>query len=127
MRRFTNILTALAALLWLPVSAHCQLEAVSGLEFLRCVEEVPASHHAPEDCNACCAIEKSQYRAEQIRLSAPIPELLPVFLEPILPSDAKFPAEVSVGILTAAPPELPGSWCNFSRTALPPRAPSFVS
>jgi hypothetical protein len=37
------------------------------------------------------------------------------------------PVEVSVGVLTAAPPQLLKTWHFVSRTALPARAPSLAS
>lgn len=126
-RYFRNILFALAAFLWLPVSAHCALETVPGFQFLRCAPEATESHNPSKDCSNCCAVEKSQYRAESFRLTAPAPELLPLIVVSVLPAVHVLPAQISLGVLTAAPPELPAS-CHFLlRTALPPRAPSFVS
>jgi len=125
-RYFRNIIFALAAFLWLPVSAHCQLESVPGLEFLRCASDRP---NAQGHCNdsGCCSVEKSQYKAEQVRLTLPSPDLLPALAAPIVPLINTLPPEVSVGVLTAAPPELPTTWHFLSRTALPARAPSIAS
>ena len=127
MRRFRNILFVLTALLWLPASVHCQLESLPGLEFLHCDAETPASHDPTEDCRDCCAVEKSQYRAEHDRLTIPAPVLLPVPFAPVLPATAILPAEVSPGIRTLAPPELPQRWHFLTRTAPPVRAPSLAS
>ena len=124
-RRFRSIFFALAAFVWLPVSAHCQLEVVTGLEFLRCEPESASSHNPSKDCSNCCSVEKSQYRGEQLRLLIPVPELL--CSAPVMPVVHSFPVEVSLGILTAAPPELSPSWLFLSRTALPIRAPSIAS
>jgi len=126
-RRFKNIVFTLAALIWLPVSAHCQLESVPGLEFLRCSVETADTHTPAKDCTGCCAVEKSQYRTEHVRLTVPTPDLLPLSFTPTLPALASLPAESSVGILTAAPPELPPSRHFLFRTALSPRAPSLAS
>jgi hypothetical protein len=126
-RRFSHSLFALVALLWLPVSAHCLFEAVPGLEFLRCADETPASHQSARDCNDCCAVEKSHYRAEHVRLTVPTPVLLPVcFVPPASVADT-LPAEVSRSLLTTAPPGLPPRWQFLCRTALPVRAPSLAS
>ena len=127
MRRFQNIVFALAAFLWLPVSAHCQLESVPGLEFLRCSIKASDSQQPAKDCSDCCAVEKSQYRAEHHRLTIPTPDLLLLSLAPVLPPATALPAEVSGGFLTAAPPELPTTWQFSARTALPARAPSIAS
>lgn len=126
-RHFRNIFFALAAFMWLPVSAHCQLEFVPGFEFLRCNVTPVESHSPSKDCGSCCSVEKSQYRADQVRLNVPAPELLPSLPVTVLPEVNSLPVEVSLGILTAAPPELPQSWHFLSRTALPVRAPSIAS
>jgi len=126
-RWFRNIWFALAALLWLPAFAHCQLESLTGLEFLQCAEAAPASPAPAQDCNDCCAVEKSHFRAEHHRLSVPLPDLLPVFFTVSLTPDAARRPQGDLTDLTAAPPGLPQSWQFVSRTALPVRAPSFVS
>ena len=127
-RSLRNIWFALAALAWLSMSMHCQLETIPGLEFLACQTTAPASNpnsHCGD--NGCCAAEKSQYKTEQLRLTLPTPDLLPMTLAPLLNPANSLPDEVSVGILTAAPPELPTTWQFCSRTALPVRAPSIAS
>ena len=125
-RYFRNIFFALAAFIWLPVSAHCQLETVPGLEFLRCASDAQNSNGHCTD-TGCCSAEKSQYKAEQLRLTLPSPDLLPISLVPLLTPANSLPDEVSLGILTAAPPQLLKSWQFTSRTALPVRAPSIAS
>lgn len=129
MRRFRNIVFALAAFLWLPASAHCELEALSGFEFLHCAVETQSSDGANKGCNdcGCCAVEKSQYRSNHIFQNTPAPGLLPVLLAPWLESFQPLSAEVCLGILTAAPPGLLPSRHFLSRTALPVRAPSLAS
>ena len=127
MRRFRNIVFVLAAFLWLPVSAHCLLESIPGLEFLDCTIAAADTQQPTQDCSDCCAVEKSQYRAEQVQLSIPTPELLPLFCAPVSAAAAALPVEVSAGILTAAPPQLLQTWQFASRTALPVRAPSIAS
>lgn len=128
-RYFRNIVFALAAFLWLPLSAHCQLESIPGLEFLACPSPNASSGNPNSHCDDsdCCSAERSQYKAEQLRLTLPAPDLLPVLSTPLLTLANTLPAEVSMGILTAAPPEFPQSWQFIFRTASPPRAPSFAS
>ena len=111
------------------MSAHCQLESVPGLEFLRCATDVQSAPGSSTDCgdSGCCAAEKSQYKSEQLRLTIPSPDLLPIAFAPILDAANNLRAEVSVGILTAAPPELLQTRHFLSRTALPVRAPSITS
>ena len=127
MRRFRAILFALVAFLWLPISVHCQLETVPGLEFLRCTSQSSDSHSPANDCNNCCAVEKSQYRTEDVRLASPTAQLQPLRFEPVAGVVAAPPAEVSSRALTAAPPESFHIRHFLSRTALPARAPSIAS
>jgi hypothetical protein len=130
-RRFRNLFFALAAFLWLPVSAHCQLEALTGLEFLACETDSRCHGDAKStsDNADCCSVEKSQYQqAAQIRVDLPSPHLLSMmFTALILPAANALPTEVCGGILTAAPPELLSSHHFLFRAALPVRAPSLAS
>lgn len=113
-------------LAWLPVTAHCQMEALPGFEFLEC-----ASHSAPsgDDCseNGCCAVESSSYQASRHEDT----NVAVVFLHEIpraaIAVDVSLQERIHLGILTAAPPELARSWQFVSRTALPVRAPSVAS
>ena len=129
MRLIKKILYVLAAFAWLLMTSHCKLEVLPGLEFLACVSESDChGNESPDGDNAgCCAVEKSDYKTEQFRVTSPSPNFLLVATTPLLDVANTLPAEVSIGVLTAAPPELPASWRFSFRTALPARAPSFVS
>jgi hypothetical protein len=128
-RSFRNILFALAAFLWLPAAAHCQLESIPGLEFLSCQAGTSYSKNPDSHCGdtGCCSVEESQYKTEQLRVTLPSPDLLPMAFAPLLTPANSLPDEVSQGILTAAPPQLLKTWHFTSRTALPARAPSLAS
>lgn len=125
-RHFRNIIFALAAFMWLPASAHCHLETIPGLEFLRCADD---GQNAKGTCDGsgCCAVEKSQYQSEQNYFTFSTPDFLPALHPSLIQVENSLPAEVSVGILTAAPPQLVKTWHFVSRTALPARAPSLAS
>ena len=125
-------MVSMLALTWVLLTSHCKIEAMPGFEFLRCATDI----HAPaesESCGdpcedaGCCSIESAQYHAPRQY------EIAPVIVFDSIPSDnfgvveQSLPKEVSLGILTAAPPEIPSSWQFLSRTALPPRAPSLAS
>ena len=120
----------LAAFAWLPMTMHCRLEAIPGLEFLACPTESNChdeQHSEKSDEAGCCSVEKSEYRTEQFRVTLPSPHLL-AFSASLLPDLAdRLTAEVSIGILTADPPGLAATWQFSSRTALPVRAPSLAS
>lgn len=123
-----TVLVVLLAFAWVPLTSHCQLEAMPGFEFLHCSAEVTTSNGS-DPCaeEGCCSVESAQYQSfRQQKISS-------IVFVTILPPDnfgaveKSLPAEVSLGILTAAPPELPRSWQFFLRTALPVRAPSLAS
>jgi hypothetical protein len=124
-RSFRNIWFALAALLWPLAHAHCQLETVTGLAFLQCAEAFPGSQADDKDCSDCCAMEKSQFRADASRPTAPQPEQLPTRSARLLIAKAEELPRTLIAV-TAAPPDLPQRWRFLSRTALPVRAPSLV-
>src|ERR1700712_1591488 len=101
LRHFRNIYFALAALLWLPLSAHCQLETVPGLEFIRCQVEAQSPDDAKNNCNdcSCCSVEKSSFQSEHTRLTIALPDLLPLSFVSLVPAASTLPDEVSLGIL----------------------------
>ncbi len=127
-RRFTNLFFVLAAALWLPASAHCQLKSLPGFEFLACESgndccEVPKSKC---DGSGCCTVEGSQYKTVSSRLTRTPCQLL---ISQAVSVDVvqNLPAQGAVGILTTAPPELLQARHFLFRTALPVRAPSSAS
>lgn len=109
------------------MTMHCQLESVPGFEFLACQTTTPESKPDSHCDTGCCAAEKSQYKSTQLRVTIPSPDLLPLSSVLLLDLANTLPVEVSIGILTAAPPGLTTSWQFSSRTALPVRAPSIAS
>ena len=128
MQRLKNILFVLAAILWLPLSAHCQLEKFPGLAFLACASDSD-SPGKNSDCGdtGCCAVEKSQYKPNQIRITIPTPDLLPLVTAALPDIAGTLTDEISAAAFAALPPELPKCWQFVFRTAAPPRAPSFAS
>jgi len=128
-RVLRNTLLLLLAAAWLPLTAHCRLEALPGLEFLQCADEQACQHEsAPNSGGTCCSFESSEYF-----LPAHQPAVHPVLVLALPPFESPMelvrglPASASLGVLTAAPPDLPSAWQFVFRTALPPRAPSFAS
>lgn len=117
----------LLALLWLPLTSHCQLESLTETELASCC---PSSSTEDNDCGdkGCCTVESARYQSQRNDdlAVAPVVLLLSVIDRPSAVEDA-LPDEVSLGILTAAPPEHARTWHFVSRTALPVRAPSFLS
>ena len=131
MRRFRTFLTLLLAIFWLPVTSHCLLfESGSGFEFLSCCthpEPPAAADHHEGECatDSCSIVESAQYKSSLQRLTVPPLNTSVAFELPSL-HDTQPAFIIRAEQLTDLPPELPG-WQFAARTALPPRAPSFVS
>jgi hypothetical protein len=123
------MLALMLALAWVPLMSHCKLETVPGLQFLRCAFEDQAPAKAPGHCDgtSCCAVESGKYQAPDSQ------QIVPVFALALLPFDVvpdsgqSLPPQVSLGLLTAAPPDLSTPWQFTSRTAPLSRAPSVLS
>jgi hypothetical protein len=130
--RLKTILTLLLALFWLPVTMHCGLESLPGIEFLSCcphddAASQPAPAHQDNDCetDACATVESGLYKQEDSTQSVSVPLLaLAAWMWA-----AELPADSTPDFSPAssAPPELPRRWQFSYRTALPPRAPSLVA
>jgi hypothetical protein len=120
------------ATLWVAAGFHCRLEVLPGFEFLSCCQhselEKSPTHHEKE-CNddGCAAVELGFYKPEKLH-DAPVIPLLVLLtrLSPLPEPDLANAFRHSVSI-SSSPPELPKVWRFSQRTALPPRAPSFVS
>jgi hypothetical protein len=96
------------------------------LQLFKCVSE--SSHdEAPQrsDCDGdwCSQLESGNYR-----ISDSHADFQPLAFFALLPVVfVQFPVDEQPGAVIKAPPEIPCRWQFIYRTALPPRAPSFVS
>ncbi len=126
MRWIKSILVVLFALFWIGTTSHCTLEAVPGLEFLSCAGEEAAAEDSHCEDDGCEEVENGLYFHQQINpVAAHVLAILPFDLFAPL-EDFKSDA-VKPGTILDSFPELPPSWQFVYRTALPARAPSFVS
>jgi hypothetical protein len=128
-RTFRTVIVVLLALAWVPLTSHCKLESVPGLEFLRCACDTQADTKNGDPCrdDGCCALESAQYQSPRQQDITPIVVVATPPTETFGVVKQSLPPEVSLGILTSAPPDLPTSWQFSLRTALPVRAPSLAS
>jgi hypothetical protein len=130
--RLRTFLSLSLALLWLPVTVHCLLESLPGIEFLSCCqhddsESEPATAHQDNDCetDACASVESGFYKIEDnLSVSHAVHFVLSVW-ESVAALPGDFTPDFSPA--SSAPPELPKVWQFSRRTALPPRAPSFIA
>jgi hypothetical protein len=109
----------------MPATAHCLLETIPGLSFLRCCNHSDAAPHQDSDCQSdgCVVVESGAYRIED-NPSFAVPVLAvvpPSFTDLLLPEPQAAPP---LPAIVPSPPELSARWQFFFRTALPPRAPS---
>jgi hypothetical protein len=121
--------TALLLLaLWVPVTAHCKLEVLLHSSLLACSTQGSSAPHQDSDCDGdeCSVVESGLYKIDDQPQLGFAPLAAPLvtweWVGEFLPRLQAGP--VSFG---AAPPELPRTWQFSWRTALPPRAPSFLS
>jgi hypothetical protein len=133
MSKIRAALTILLAILWLPVTSHCRLlEVSSGLESLSCCTHSAAeeaSPHHEDDCatDACSVVEAAKYKSSSQRVTVPPLYLQVLFdLPPLLENALSFCA-VTPHQSDDTLARLPVAWQFSARTALSPRAPSFVS
>jgi hypothetical protein len=111
--------------LWLPITSHCQLERVPGLEFLHCAADTSESSNCEGD--GCQTVESGLYKISDHSTIAPVPVCGP-FLFMLPHRSLEDSSLVGPGRAQSSfPPDLPQRWQFISRTALPIRAPSFAS
>lgn len=126
-------LVVLLALVWVPVTSHCRIEALTDVELLQCDAGPHPDHATPEsgqpcgDEDTCCAVEFAKYQSPREQDFVPTIVTVAVPVKDFVVIPRVVPAESRSGILTAAPPAGPVCWQFLLRTALPPRAPSFAS
>ena len=130
MRTLKTMLTLLLAIVWLPISSHCLLfESAANLAILACCDnEATTSHHENAcDSDGCAIVEEAQYRCSEERVVAPTLDIIVAFeLPSSLETDSKpfqCLTHLNQGNWFISSPH----WQFSFRTALSPRAPSFVS
>jgi hypothetical protein len=126
--RWKAIIALLLATCYLPATGHCLLEQAGWFSEVDGCCEASAPMDSPPfaPCgDGCCAIERGGYASNPrtLLLTAPVAAVAPA---PLAAVTCLAPVEKIVPV-DSSPPELSRSWCFRFRTALPPRAPSFVS
>jgi hypothetical protein len=112
------------ALLWVPITAHCKLELIPGLEFLHCAGDTSTKSDCEGD--SCQTVESGAYKTQDNDDLVSLPVLidLSALVPPAEPFDL---GPGSVSVFTISPPELPRCWQFLLRTAPAVRAPSVAS
>jgi hypothetical protein len=118
-------LTALVFLvIWVPITAHCSLEKIPGLEFLHCPGDTPESSTCEGD--SCKTVESGSYKISDNSDLVPHP-VFRVLAEPLAEPAQSIPLLGPLRLPSFPPPDLPRCWQFFSRAAMPARAPSRFS
>ena len=130
--RLRTILTLLLALLWLPVTVHCRLESIPGIEFLSCclhAEPEQTQAHQDNDCetDGCATVESGLYKQEDSPSEGLINPLLPLPDCISWANDEVSASPITCATPSSAPPELSVLWQFSLRAASQPRAPSSAS
>ena len=127
MQSLYRFMAMVALVLWLPATSQCMLEHAGLLPDVDCCGSkgsVPADKSP--DGSVCCTLGSGIYKtADGQTIKAPTLNLV---------SDLAFDLANSIeadrapfDLESPSPPELPGCWQFFFRTALAPRAPSVLS
>jgi hypothetical protein len=131
--RAVNVLSRVVWLsvlaLWGLAAMHCNLETLPGMEFLRSccfVDSSTASHNGCEG-DGCEAVENAKYLPGQASVSVPQPALfLALGVSAVEAPLPKLRLYHCTNPDPDPPPDLSKAWQFSFRTALPPRAPSFI-
>jgi hypothetical protein len=128
-RLLRTMFVVLLALGWAPLTAHCQLESVTGWGLLACQPggETPGTGSSHCDDTSCCDWESGQVHLPQNQPLTLFPLSVLVLSVVVSASNNSPPAFIGLAHLTTAPPELPKIWQFSIRAALPVRAPSFAA
>jgi hypothetical protein len=109
--------------LWVPLTSHCTWENLADLALFKCPTD---TEQQSSDCadDGCAQLETAKYRntVSQPDLTPPPFQVLFQLAAPLT-----LPGTLTCVANAALPPEISPGWQFTFRTALPPRAPSFVS
>lgn len=112
----------------MPVTAHCQIEQLTGLEVLRCAPAEAGEAPAGSPCNSgsCCSWESGQYHLPQSQPAGAAP-LVAVLTQFLALATEEAPTATVDRVLADELPKPPRPWQFSLRAALPVRAPSIAS
>jgi hypothetical protein len=132
MLRLRLIAAWMVALMWLPASLHCGLEAAGVIG-----QADPCCHHdtsagdATEPCglSVCGIVESGDYQPAQNPLKFFAPSVVLFVFSPIVsvPTLTSVSSETCASEHTESPPEIRRTWHFVARAAPAPRAPAALS
>ena len=128
-RYFKTIFILLMALGWVPLTFHCQLEAVTGWSVLHCEtsNEHASESHSHCDATGCCSWESGKYQPSQNHFRFSPPNIGFSLLADIARLEHIPHFRTLTGNLISVPPDTPEPWQFLCRAALLPRSPTIAS
>lgn len=129
MTRIRSIVAVLLVALWVPLTAHCQLESMGALPaLLHCADECAPSGSGPDgDDDSCAAVESASYKVDDEQPAVAAPLSPPFFLARLCCLNPVLRVHGFTQAPATADSALPVAWQFFLRAALPIRAPSLAS
>jgi hypothetical protein len=134
MRRLRIIVALLLAVLWAPITSHCDFELFADLDILACGDHTEGSQgnnsHQPADCetDGCALIEDGFYKSESEPSLLGKPDWQPVpAIDAALVTAGPVKAIAATSITSENPHAGLIPWPVSLRAIPQPRAPSFVS
>lgn len=128
MQRIKRMIAMLLALVWLPAVSCCLIDTSGLLDQKDCCSKKHTHTAASGDCDKPCGLLASAtYLSQQDQVV--VVASIDLLLFEVASSLIKLHRQDGFGreLPATAPPELAGNWQFSFRTALSPRAPSFVS
>ncbi len=120
-KRLFLIVGLVLLVLWVPITSHCMLENIRGMEFLKCATDTDQGKDCGDD--GCTQLESATYRISDTHTDF-LPLAFIDFSDVVL---LELPVDEQPTAVVETPPDIPVAWQFLFRTALPPRPPSFVS
>ena len=127
--RFKTIVSLIVLALWATCTVRCDIEILAHSGAMACCDESgDESNQAPSQPQHCvCSfIQSGGFISEKSGVPMPLPTDS-LFISTVLSQANDSVPTPAPAELISPPPELVKSWQFSFRTALPPRAPSFVS
>jgi hypothetical protein len=125
-RRAFSIVACLLAVLWLPATLHCGLEAAGFLDQHAHEETTASDSDCGDTCanDSCAAVEDGAYKRSSELISLPAPVLTACQTCAAPPPQKSNPPTSISPETTDSPPELARTWQFTARMAFQPGAPS---
>jgi hypothetical protein len=123
--RLKKIIAMVLLALWAPITSHCLLEVADLIpDALHCADAcVPGNGDCSDEADACSSLESASYRMDDECPAI----VVPLSATLIRAGEPLCSLQCSYASFSVAPFELTVTWQFSCRTALLPRAPSFVS